>query len=359
MRYILSHLYVAISLLLFVVIMLWLGTTQSFAQDETPELLELEGGIPAGFMVIEGDIIVPESFFEQNGESSRGGFGDTQFWPNGAVPFRFDTTGNDAVSQANQNAMQSAMGDLEAVANVTFVPRTSQTNFITIRNSTNDMCGSPPEPCPRNSSAVGMVGGDQIVNIVSWNTNFVMVHELMHALGFWHEQSRPDRDHYIEINPDNIDPDNLHNFQIRSAVDVYPKRDYGLSDADTYDFDSVMHYGQCAFAVSACPPNTTITVSPPNQAWQNQIGQRVRLSDLDSLTVSLLYRQPNWRFVDRTNTGSQNGSFSDPYRIFSDGTTHTPTGGTLFIQPGNYYAVGTYNKELILDAPLGNVVLGN
>ena len=67
------------------------------------------------------------------------------------------------------------------------------------------------------------------------------MHELMHAAGFWHEQSRADRDDYITINWKNIKDGMEYNFL-----------KYDLRKIDhlgaKYDTCSVMHYGAYAFS---------------------------------------------------------------------------------------------------------------
>jgi len=59
-------------------------------------------------------------------------------------------------------------------------------------------------------SYVGRVGGSQAVSLDNDCVySDTVKHELMHATGFWHEQSRIDRDDYVKIYYDNIQDGNL------------------------------------------------------------------------------------------------------------------------------------------------------
>jgi hypothetical protein len=71
-----------------------------------------------------------------------------------------------------------------------------------------------------------------------------MTHELGHALGLFHEQSRPDRDDYVTVLTNNINPAAIPNFDKSSSDDV---QTYGIP----YDYGSVMHYAlRLAFKLS-------------------------------------------------------------------------------------------------------------
>lgn len=85
-----------------------------------------------------------------------------------------------------------------------------------------------------------MVGGHQRLS-VGLPHEFIcrrtgnIIHELGHAIGFWHEQARPDRDDYVRIVWSNI-----HYY----FYDEFEK--YGVETIDSlnvpYDYDSIMHY---------------------------------------------------------------------------------------------------------------------
>ena len=65
-----------------------------------------------------------------------------------------------------------------------------------------------------------------------------IIHEIGHAAGFYHEQQRPDRDLFIEVNEENIEEGKEDNFDIRTS---------GLT-LGPYDYGSIMHYGSRAFS---------------------------------------------------------------------------------------------------------------
>ncbi|KAM9797844.1 uncharacterized protein ACB057_008878 [Neosynchiropus ocellatus] len=100
-------------------------------------------------------------------------------------------------------------------------------------------------------------------------------HEFLHALGFYHEQSRPDRDDFVTIVFDNILEGRSHNFDIA---------DGSSAQGVPYDYMSVMHYGKNAF--SNGNGSTIITTDPE---FQDVIGQRQAMSPRDVEELNLRY----------------------------------------------------------------------
>jgi hypothetical protein len=193
--------------------------------------------------------------------------GDRFRWPNGVVPFTIDP------SLPNQARVTDAIAHIQARTNLVFVPRSSQPNFINFR---------PGGGC---SSNIGMIGGRQSVNLAPGCTTGSTIHEICHALGLWHEQSREDRDNFVTINFANVEPEMRHNF------------DQQITDGDdigSYDFGSIMHYGRNFFAIN--PAVDTITPKPNANIV---IGQRTGLSPGDIATLATLY-PPYQRFLLQT-----------------------------------------------------------
>lgn len=220
--------------------------------------------IPEGFQLVEGDIVMP---VQPEGPAPRFA-SEPNLWPNGIVPYVFDA----AVTTTNRNAMIAAMGEWEAVADIDFRPRTNQADYVYIQNSSG------------NNSRLGRVGGRQIINIYNWSYRFIMAHELAHTLGVWHEQSRADRDTYVEIVTSNIESG------FASQFDKHPNARL----TGTYDFESIMHYGSCAFSeCSGCSASCyTIRARPTYADRQSLMGNRDHLSAGDIANMRTLYGAP-------------------------------------------------------------------
>jgi len=105
----------------------------------------------------------------------------------------------------------------------------------------------------------------------------IVIHELMHAIGFYHEQSRYDRDNYVRINFNNIRSGKENNFKKQSRKKV---TGLGLP----YDYDGVMHYGAYAFAKDRSIP-TIVKIGNTG----GPIGQRKGFSKTDLEQINILY----------------------------------------------------------------------
>uniref|UniRef100_A0A3B5LL80 Metalloendopeptidase n=1 Tax=Xiphophorus couchianus TaxID=32473 RepID=A0A3B5LL80_9TELE len=150
---------------------------------------------------------------------------------------------------------------------IDFKPRDSEVYYLNIQKL--DGCWS----------YVGRIFSNGQDLSIGQNCDFVAIveHEILHALGFYHEQSRYDRDNHVQIEYSNIIAGKEHSF-----------RKVGNQDSTThgrpYDYLSVMHYHKNAFSNGNGP--TIITI---NQTFQDMIGQRVEMSSSDVQELNLLY----------------------------------------------------------------------
>ena len=146
---------------------------------------------------------------------------------------------------------------------------------------------------PYFSNSIGKSGGVQQVNVKSDAANRfgTVVHEFGHAIGFWHEQTRPDRGSYIRVNTNNIvnTQSARHQFMQRANDEVD-------SLSVEYDYGSIMHYHDTAFQKANCaPPCKTLEVINQNvyaAQGRPRLGQRIRLSTRDIEQAKRLYRCP-------------------------------------------------------------------
>lgn len=126
------------------------------------------------------------------------------------------------------------------------------------------------------SSYLGMVGDRQVITLGDHCTTGNTIHEIGHAIGIMHEQSRSDRDNYVNILWGNIRSGTEHNF------DTYIDRGISGFDYGAFDFGSIMMYPSNAFSSNGLP---TIT----RKDGSIFSAQRNGLSAMDIATANHMY----------------------------------------------------------------------
>uniref|UniRef100_A0A672NES8 Metalloendopeptidase n=1 Tax=Sinocyclocheilus grahami TaxID=75366 RepID=A0A672NES8_SINGR len=209
--------------------------------DITTRILESNNG--SSEVLIEGDLVFPKTR-------------NALYCLNNNLSHEF--------SYYDRSVIANAMSSFHSKTCIRFVARSTQTDYISIENK--DGC----------FSSLGRTGGKQVVSLNRNGCVYhgIVQHELNHALGFNHEQTRSDRDKYVKINWENISPDTAYNFQKQNTN----------NQNTPYDYSSVMHYGKTAFTIH--PGLETITPIPDETV---EIGQRQGMSNTDILRINKLY----------------------------------------------------------------------
>ncbi|WP_211220075.1 Dot/Icm T4SS effector Zinc-dependent metalloprotease LegP, partial [Smaragdicoccus niigatensis] len=216
-----------------------------------------------GLAVFEGDIVLGALEEVQTPEDLEGIGTTGTLWLNATIPFEID----DALT--DQRRVTDAIAHWHANTHLRFTPRSAQADFVRF------------VPSDATRSRVGRQGGRQDIEVSADAPTGSVIHEMGHTIGLWHEQSREDRNTFIDVRFDNIIPGEAHNF------------DQHITDGDdigAYDFGSIMHYPRNAFS-----SNGQDTIVPRKELPPGVVmGQRNGLSAGDIAAVRALYPTGLW-----------------------------------------------------------------
>ncbi|GEM49954.1 M12 family metallopeptidase [Deinococcus cellulosilyticus] len=185
-------------------------------------------------------------------------------WPSGKIYYSYDGT----LTSTQKNNILTAITDWNSrVSDVKWYYSPAAGDRVVFTKETD------PNAC--GSSSIGKKGGAQQLRLSCFSKG-VIQHEMGHAAGLLHEQSRCDRDSFVTILWANIKSGYSGNFN-KACGEAY--KDYG-----SYNYNSVMHYGAKAFS-----SNGGYTIVPKNGVSVNTIGQREALHAGDVSALNQMY----------------------------------------------------------------------
>ncbi|CAF3586687.1 unnamed protein product [Adineta steineri] len=217
--------------------------------------------------IIDGDIAFEAGKAPALG-SERNAYIQASKWTGGSIPYLID---GGVYTAAQIQTIKNAMLRIEQQTSscIRFVPRTNQPTWIRI---------FPGSGC---WSYMGRTktSGAQDLSIATPGCAYqdIVMHELIHAAGFAHEQTRPDRESHVTINYNNIQSGTESNFQR-----------YLTTQADTlgraYDYASIMHYKSTAFS-----KNGQATITAKNGVSAATLGSSKEMTTLDVQKLRAYY----------------------------------------------------------------------
>ncbi|XP_042909073.1 astacin-like metalloprotease toxin 5 [Parasteatoda tepidariorum] len=190
---------------------------------------------------------------------------DSQRWNGGVIPYVISPE----LSSLTES-IQKVMDHIQVHTCLRFVQRTHEHDYVDIFKDNGCY------------SYVGRIGrGGQKLSLGPGCESFgVILHELLHAVGFHHEHMRSDRDDYIIINWENIDQKWYYAFE-----KLRPEQNRLLTE---FDYGSIMLYGSNSFAkVWGQHSMTGKDGRLLKENWE-----KYSLSTLDAKRIKMLYECP-------------------------------------------------------------------
>ncbi|KAM3608774.1 uncharacterized protein V6R79_004482 [Siganus canaliculatus] len=168
-------------------------------------------------------------------------------------------------SSRERAIIERGLQSFSSVSCIRFVPRSGQRDYLSIQS--HNGC----------YSYLGRRGNGQAVSLDRQGCLYhsTVQHELLHALGFNHEQCRSDRDQHIRVLWHNIQPGWEYAFDKVNTLNMNTP----------YDYNSVMQYHRFAFSGNNMPtmepiPNANVEFGTATEMSRNDIDRLNRLYKL-------------------------------------------------------------------------------
>jgi len=189
------------------------------------------------------------------------------YWDDGVLPYVFaDGFPEDAKPMIKDKVMK----DYTDKTAITFKERTSEPDYVKFQITGSNM-----------THGLGRGdGGELLIELENPPRVGATIHEIGHALGFLHEQARPDRDQFITVLLDKVDP------KMRAQFDAIGIK---ARTRGPYDFSSIMHYPQDAFGSPLGTITMTLKGGAPLPPGTGALGPNSFLSDLDVNALGIMY----------------------------------------------------------------------
>ena len=155
-------------------------------------------------------------------------------WPGGVIPYVIDA------DVTNSQDILRAIEEWNSKTVISLVERTTQEDYVRFR--------SVGQGCRAHQ---GRIGGEQFISLHETCDWRIVVHEIGHAVGMWHEHQRQDRHRYLMVHDGFV---SLCSNPFALAPEAKVER--------PYDYASTMHYGRGPFAdlpwMETIPPGISI-----------------------------------------------------------------------------------------------------